>query len=102
MWTKNKSGPLAEYIPWRSESLPPPSIDGDRIDTFYHILYCNMQLIISEITVEGQNPLPCSAAHGGLGAAQGISGQPVHLANLTGATGVSYVSRKHVPCFGGT
>ncbi|KAF4795207.1 hypothetical protein TURU_095610 [Turdus rufiventris] len=39
-------GPLAEYLLQRYGSLPPPSIDGDRTDTFYHTLYCNVQLII--------------------------------------------------------
>ena len=38
-WTMD--GPLAEYLPQRSGSLPPPSTDGDRTDTFYHTLYCN-------------------------------------------------------------
>ncbi|KAF4798336.1 hypothetical protein TURU_065021 [Turdus rufiventris] len=39
-------GPLTEYLPWRSGPLPPPSTDGDRIDTCDHTLYCNVRLII--------------------------------------------------------
>ena len=34
--------PLAEYLTWRLGSLPHlVSTDGDRIDTFDHIMYCN-------------------------------------------------------------
>ena len=39
------NGPSAEYLPWRY-SLPPPSTDSGRIDTFYHTLYFNFRLII--------------------------------------------------------
>ena len=38
--------PISRTSPMEIRITAPPSIDGDRTDTFYHILYCNVRLII--------------------------------------------------------
>ena len=38
--------PISRLYPTEIRITAPPSTDGDRIDTFYHTLYCNVRLII--------------------------------------------------------